>query len=74
MTTLNGHGDAITNLSFSPDGVLASASKDGMVILWSLNLNDLLTQGCQWLQDYFVTYPEELKKLTVCDPVNAAQI
>ena len=67
MTTLTGHSDAVTNVTFSPDGILASASSDGKVILWSLNLDNLLTQGCQWLQDYFVTHPENFNTLRVCD-------
>ena len=67
ITTLTGNSDAVTNLTFSPDGILASISKDGRVILWSLNLDNLLTQGCQWLQDYFVTHPDALKTLRVCD-------
>lgn len=66
ITTLTGHNDTVTSLSFSPDGILASASLDGKVILWNLNLDDLLAQGCQWLQDYFVTHPEDLKTLRVC--------
>ncbi|SRR5579883_742809 len=66
IMTLTGHGDAVTNLNFRSDGILASASSDGKVILWSLNLNDLLMRGCQWLQDYFVTHPNELENLRVC--------
>ncbi|WP_392533665.1 AAA-like domain-containing protein [Nostoc sp. C117] len=60
ITTLIGHKDAVTSVSFSPDRkTLASASKDGKVILWSLQLDDLLAQGCQWLQDYFLSHPED---------------
>ncbi|MEH1840884.1 MAG: hypothetical protein V7L20_19525 [Nostoc sp.] len=48
ITTLTGHNDSVTSVSFSPDGkIIASASKDDKVILWSLQLNDLLARGCQ---------------------------
>ncbi|MBN3948525.1 MAG: hypothetical protein HWQ38_19530 [Nostoc sp. NMS7] len=64
ITTLTGHNDLVTSVSFSPDGkIIASASKDDKVILWSLQLNDLLARGCQWLQDYFVTHPEARNSL-----------
>ncbi len=67
IMSLTAQSDAVTSTTFSPDGILASASSDGKVILWSLNLDDLLGRGCQWLQDYFVTHPDELKNLRVCD-------
>ncbi|MHC5721123.1 MAG: WD40 repeat domain-containing protein, partial [Nostoc sp.] len=64
ITTLIGHKGSVTSIGFSPDGkTLASASKDGKVILWSLQLDDLLARGCQWLQDYFVTHPEARNSL-----------
>ncbi|MCF2145299.1 AAA-like domain-containing protein [Desmonostoc muscorum LEGE 12446] len=64
ITTLLGHKGSVTSVSFSHDGkVIASASKDDKVILWSLQLDDLLSRGCQWLQDYFLTHPENYKSL-----------
>ncbi|MBX9256070.1 AAA-like domain-containing protein [Desmonostoc muscorum CCALA 125] len=64
ITTLLGHKGSVTSVSFSHDGkVIASASKDDKVILWSLQLDDLLSRGCQWLQDYFLTHPEDYKSL-----------
>jgi WD40 repeat protein len=45
-------------LSFSPDGkTLASASLDRTMILWNLDLEDLLRRGCNWLRDYLKTNP-----------------
>jgi WD40 repeat protein/tetratricopeptide (TPR) repeat protein len=67
VKTLRGHGSAVYSVVFSPDGnTLASASGDNTIILWNLNLDDLLTQGCNWLHDYLKTNPnvsEEDRKL-----------
>ncbi|TVQ20820.1 MAG: TIR domain-containing protein [Leptolyngbya sp. DLM2.Bin15] len=57
ITTLPGHTGTVNNLSFSPDGsFLASASDDRTVLLWHTNvlgnLDELMTIGCSWLQDY----------------------
>ncbi|MBE7385988.1 MAG: hypothetical protein F6J95_031950 [Leptolyngbya sp. SIO1E4] len=41
---LEGHGDGVLNVSFSPDGqTLASASADGTIKLWSRQGEELLT-------------------------------
>ncbi|CCI05032.1 WD40 repeat domain-containing protein [Microcystis aeruginosa] len=55
-------------ISFSPDGnYLAVIANDHNVILWNLNLDDLLERGCKWGQ-YYLTNPnidlsEEDRKL-----------
>jgi WD40 repeat protein len=60
----------VLGVSFSPDGKsLATASSDGSARLWQVKpvdgeLDALLTTGCRWLQDYFVSLPQE--KLEVC--------
>ncbi|MBW4479278.1 MAG: AAA-like domain-containing protein [Tolypothrix brevis GSE-NOS-MK-07-07A] len=59
ITTLNGHIGWVLNVSFSPDGkTLVSASYDKTIKLWNLNLDDLLAQGCSWLEGYFASHPK----------------
>ncbi len=52
-----GQQDQVRSVSFSPDGTLISASESAGVILWNLDLEDLLTRGCDRLHDYLKTNP-----------------
>ncbi|MEA5565665.1 hypothetical protein [Anabaena sp. UHCC 0399] len=53
IKTLNGHQSPVLSVSFSPDGqTLASASDDNTIILWNLHMDDLLSRGCYWVDDY----------------------
>jgi WD40 repeat protein len=53
---LQGHNDWVKSVSFSHDGkVIASTSLDGKVILWNLDLDNLLIRGCNRLHDYLKT-------------------
>ena len=68
LAELTGHQGGVNSASFSPDGQrILTASRDNTARLWRVeNLDQLLARGCNWLQDYFLTHPEELKKLPVC--------
>ncbi len=66
LTTCLGHTDDVYGIDFSPDrNTLVSGSADKTVRLWSkqgakplsLELEDLVTSGCQWLRDYLKTNP-----------------
>jgi WD40 repeat protein len=55
------------NSRFSPDSKLLAIQEEGKVRLWRVrDLDELLTEGCDYLKDYFVTHPETLKELHVC--------
>jgi WD40 repeat protein len=72
LQTLQGRYSMITNVAFSPDEeIIATASSDNMVELWNLQLNDLILQGCNWLDNYFVKQsPELLMELNACQEAN----
>jgi WD40 repeat protein/uncharacterized caspase-like protein len=58
VKNLLGHPDAIRSVSFSNDGnTLIGASEKGGVQVWDLTLDDLLTRGCDRLQDYLKNNP-----------------
>lgn len=67
IDTLTAYKDGVKSVSFSPDGNIVCVSQNGQALRWSLNLDDLLAQGCEWLQDYFVTHPAVHDNLKVCD-------
>ncbi|GAB1543328.1 hypothetical protein NUACC21_60020 [Scytonema sp. NUACC21] len=66
ITTLSAHSKAVTTVLFSPDGqTLVSVGTDTVIeiILWSLNLDDLLAKGCNWLKGYFASRPDKRREL-----------
>ncbi|RUT04401.1 hypothetical protein DSM106972_046290 [Dulcicalothrix desertica PCC 7102] len=64
--TITGHTEQGTWVVYSLDGkTLASASDDRSIRLWNLDLDNLLAQGCHWLDGHLATRPNEEKKLCV---------
>ena len=72
LQTLKGHTYWVNSVSFSPDGkMLASASQDGIVILWNLealHLDKLMQDACSWVGDY-LKYNSEESNRHLCDTV-----
>ncbi|MHC5674840.1 nSTAND1 domain-containing NTPase, partial [Nostoc sp.] len=67
LNTLEGHSSWVNSVVFSPDGQrLASASFDNTIIIWNLDLNKLVKDGCRLLNNYLVVHPEVLQELTEC--------
>jgi WD40 repeat protein len=66
-----GHYSGVTSISFSPNGkMLASGSEDGKVILWNLDLDDLLVRGCDLVRDYLKNNPNVRESdRTLCDGI-----
>ncbi|MBD2606491.1 CHAT domain-containing protein [Scytonema hofmannii FACHB-248] len=59
MKILKGHTNKVNSVSFSPDGkTLASASDDTTIILWNLDLDDLLVKGCKLIRGYLENNPD----------------
>ncbi|NEQ57698.1 MAG: hypothetical protein F6K53_09845 [Moorea sp. SIO4A1] len=75
LTTLTAHQDEVEGIAFSQDGeILASASADSKIILWNvdqvLDLDQVLTYSCDWVQDYLITNAElEKSDRTLCDRI-----
>jgi tetratricopeptide (TPR) repeat protein len=60
--------NSITNISFSPDGKsLFIQNNRDVAALWPIrDLDNLLTDACDYLQDYLSIYPEKGKELKAC--------
>jgi WD40 repeat protein len=76
LHTLSGHRDTVNIVSFSPDGkTIVSGSRDGTVIRWNLDLNDLLVRGCNLVRDYLKTSPNVSESdRTLCDGIGTSVV
>ncbi|MEI3648503.1 MAG: ribosome assembly protein 4 [Dolichospermum lemmermannii FEM_B0920] len=67
LNTLKGHDSSVYSVGFSPDGQqLASGSYDNTIILWDLDLDNLVTSGCNLLNNYLIGNPQVLAELKDC--------
>jgi WD40 repeat protein len=69
IAELKGNQLIFISASFSPDGqriVTTSSDKTAKVWWVDKNLEQLLTRGCAWLNDYLIFNPRDLEKLEVC--------
>ncbi|UJB72977.1 hypothetical protein HRE53_30050 (plasmid) [Acaryochloris sp. 'Moss Beach'] len=68
IESIQTHQGSVSRVSWSPNGqTLATGGYDGTVKLWPIkNLETLLEKGCNWLDRYLITTPQELQKLKVC--------
>ncbi|MBO1072466.1 MAG: ribosome assembly protein 4 [Dolichospermum sp. DEX189] len=65
LNTLKGHEGEVNSVGFSPDGKqLASGSET--IILWDLDLDNLVTSGCDLLNNYLIGNPQVLAELKDC--------
>ena len=65
IISLDSPNGNINGIGFSPDGQMmtiagsSGAMENANVLFVNQNLDELLIQGCSWLQDYFRLYQEE---------------
>ncbi|MBD1913162.1 MULTISPECIES: AAA-like domain-containing protein [unclassified Leptolyngbya] len=58
----------IAGFWFSGEGQqLTAVRQDGTIKTWNVDdLEPLMKQGCDWLQSYFVSHPDALQRLSIC--------
>lgn len=71
LAEFTGHQNRVWSTSFSPDGqYLATSSHDGTVRLWPVEgLDELLSRGCNWVDDYLKNNPNAKSDRYLCDDI-----
>ena len=66
LPPLAGHEGVVWNVAFDSTGqTLATAGADGTLRIWNLQLEELMSKGCEWLSDWLAARPELTSR--VCD-------
>ncbi|PAX53600.1 WD40 domain-containing protein [Brunnivagina elsteri] len=61
ISTLTGHTFSVNSVVYSPDGKTIASAGDYTIKLWNLDLDNLLAQGCVWLEGYLASHPDAAK-------------
>jgi WD40 repeat protein len=59
LATISGSQDEVNNVAVSGDGQTIISGGDNKANIWHFDLDYLLTKGCEKLQDYLNSHPEE---------------
>ncbi|NEQ75682.1 MAG: hypothetical protein F6K23_23135, partial [Okeania sp. SIO2C9] len=65
IKTLKTNSSAVPSINFRPDGKMLVWSNQMEVVMWNLDLNYLLSQGCDWVRDYLKNNPN-IKDSHIC--------
>ncbi|MBW4578699.1 MAG: AAA-like domain-containing protein [Tildeniella nuda ZEHNDER 1965/U140] len=68
LAQFNASPNQLRGIEFSQDGgYLVTVNETGKTQLWHLaKLDELLTQGCNWLQEYFASHPQTIQNQALC--------
>ncbi|NES87518.1 MAG: WD40 repeat domain-containing protein, partial [Moorea sp. SIO2B7] len=70
IKTFKTNSSAVPSISFSPDGKMLVWTNQIEVIMWNLDLDYLLSKGCDWVRDYLQHNPNVKKKdKKLCDGI-----
>ncbi len=74
VATFTGHQDWVESVNFSPDGQsLVTASKDNTAKIWRLEtLDNLMTQGCDWVRNYFKNNSTQSENREICNGITTS--
>lgn len=69
ITRLETGGALNTSLNFSRDGKRLISAGGPRLYTWNLDLDGLISQGCDWIQDYLRHHPQDRETLSICSPL-----